>query len=138
MPRRYTLTHSDASGELFLTIGPDYDQRQIAGWYTRLMRDEVLAEWQASEAGPALHVYCHVSGGLVLGSARLRYEIFQRELPLVLGAVRWGDRQFFAGQPQLDGAAIWVHWRSTNRRYQSVERWGRPADYVPSVPAENG
>jgi len=48
-PRRYTLTHSDATGDLYLTIGPDYDRRQISGWYTRLMRDEVLAEWHNVE-----------------------------------------------------------------------------------------
>jgi hypothetical protein len=47
-PRRYTLTHSDATGDLYLTIGPDYDRQQISGWYTRLMRDEVLAEWDAN------------------------------------------------------------------------------------------
>ena len=46
IPRCYTLTHSDFSGELFLTIGKVYDHSQISGWYTRLMRDEVLASWQ--------------------------------------------------------------------------------------------
>jgi hypothetical protein len=45
IPRRYTLTHSDATGKLTLTIGLEYDLKQISGWYTRLMRDEVLAEW---------------------------------------------------------------------------------------------
>ena len=45
IPRAYTLTHSDSTGELFLTVGLQYDHRQISGWYTRLMRDEVLAEW---------------------------------------------------------------------------------------------
>ena len=45
LPRRYTLTHSDATGKLFLTIEMDYDREQIDGWYTRLVRDEVLAEW---------------------------------------------------------------------------------------------
>jgi hypothetical protein len=43
-PRRYTLTHSDMTGDLFLTIRAEYDQTQIAGLYTLLMRDEVLAE----------------------------------------------------------------------------------------------
>ena len=26
IPRRYTLTHSDETGELFLTIGSEYDR----------------------------------------------------------------------------------------------------------------
>jgi len=44
MPRCYTLTHSDFTGDLFLTIGTSYDLKQISGIYTKLMRDEVLAE----------------------------------------------------------------------------------------------
>ena len=90
-PRRYTLTHSDLTGALFLTVAPEVDRKQIAGWYTRLMRDEVVAEWREGAEGPALHVSCHVSGGIVFGSARMRYGIFQRELPLVLAAFRRGD-----------------------------------------------
>ena len=46
VPRRYTMTHSDTTGDLFLTVAAKYNRKQIAGWYTRLMRDEVLAEWQ--------------------------------------------------------------------------------------------
>lgn len=129
MPRRYTLTHSDATGDLFLTVGTEYDRKQISGWYTRLMRDEVLAEWREDEEGPALHVYCHVSGGLILGTARWRYEIFRHELPLVLEAFRFGDRQLFEVHPALDKAPIRIHFAATQRRYRRVERWGTPADF---------
>jgi hypothetical protein len=128
-PRRYTLTHSDATGELFLTVGSEYDGAQISGLYTRLMRDEVLAEWREDEDGPALHVFCHVSGGLVFGLAGWRYTIFQHELPLVLEAFRYGDRKLFETHPALDGAPIRVHFRSNWRRYRRVEHWGVPADY---------
>jgi hypothetical protein len=131
-PRRYTLTHSDTTGELFLTIAPEVDHEQISGWYTRLMRDEVVAEWQKSGDGPALHLFCHVSGGLVLGSARMRYGIFQRELALVLEAFRFGDGGLFKAQPELDRAPIWIHFQSANRRYHRTERWGTPADYRPN------
>ena len=63
LPRRYTLTHSDVTGDLFLTIAKDYDRDQINGWYTRLMHDEVLAEWLQEGGEYSLHLYCHVSGG---------------------------------------------------------------------------
>ena len=128
-PRRYTLTHSDATGDLVLTIGPDYDRKQISGWYTRLMRDEVLAEWCQEEEGTALHVHCHVSGGLVFGPPGWRYAIFARELPLVLEVFRFGDRELFPAHPGLDRAPIWVHFHATRARYAQVERWGVPADY---------
>ncbi len=129
MPRRYTLTHSDLSGELFLTVSSEYNRRQISGWYTRLMRDEVLAEWRKDAEGAALHVHCHVSGGLVFGTAGWRYAIFRQELPLVLEALRYGDRLLFAACPTLDAAPILVHFYSWRRRYRRVERWGAPADY---------
>ena len=128
-PRRYTLTHSDMTGELFLTIGADYDRAQISGLYTRLMRDEVLAEWREDEEGPALHVFCHVSGGLALGPAGWRDAIFRHELPLVLEAFRYGDRGLFEAQPELDGAPVLVHFRSTRRRYRRVEQWGTLSEY---------
>jgi hypothetical protein len=132
LPRRYTLTHSDATGELFLTIGQEYDQEQVAGWYTRLMRDEVLAEWREGDDGPGLHVHCHVSGGLVFGMAGWRYAIFRRELPLVLEAFRYGDRALFAAHPALDEAPIRIHFHARQRRYRRVEQWGTPADYQDS------
>jgi hypothetical protein len=128
-PRRYTLTHSDTTGDLVLTIGPAFDQAQISGWYTRLMRDEVLAEWREEEDGPSLQVYCHVSGGLVFGSASFRYAIFRQELPLVLECFRYGDRRLFEAHPELDRAPIRVNFRSSRRRYRRRERWGTPADY---------
>jgi hypothetical protein len=93
------------------------------------MRDEVLAEWKDTDEGPALHVYCHVSGGFVFGPARLRYKIFRDVLQLVLEALRYGDSSFFAAHPQLDRAPIWVHFASTVPRYNVEERWGVPADY---------
>jgi hypothetical protein len=129
IPRRYTLTHSDRTGELFLTVGADYDRKQISRWYTRLMRDEVLAEWQEENRSPELHVHCHVSGGLVFGPAGWRFDILQRELPLVLEAIRHGDRVIFENQQRLGGALIWVHLHARESRYDRVEEWGTPEDY---------
>lgn len=129
VPRRYTLTHSDLTGDLFLAIGPEYDRKAISGLHNRLMRDEVLAEWQASKAGFSLQLYCHISGGLSFGPAGWRYQIFQRELPLVLEAFRYGDAEIFVAHPELDQAPIWVSYRAWQRRYQKSERWGAPADF---------
>ena len=113
-PRRYTLTHSDRTGNLFLSVGLDYNQHQISGWYTRLMRDEVLAEWKKDDKGYSLHVYLHVSGGLVFGRANWREAIFRNELPLVLEAIRYGDRSLFKTYPELDHGLIIVHFQSSD------------------------
>ena len=129
LPRRYTVTHSDLTGDLSLTIGDDYDKKQISGLYTRLMRDEVLAELIRDEDRLELRVYCHVSGGLVFGTAKWRSAIFHRELPLVMEAIRYGDRNLFETNPDLDQASVKVYFRSHSRRYNQVENWGVMADY---------
>jgi hypothetical protein len=129
LPRCYTLTHSDLTGELDLTIGPAFDQARISGWYTRLMRDEVLAEWQETGAELALHVHCHVKGGLVLGSAAWREAIFRSELPLVLEAFRFGDRGLVEAHPELDRAPVWVHFHGGKSNGEQPELWGTFGDY---------
>jgi hypothetical protein len=129
LPRRYTLTHSDITGKLFLTINNEYDTKQISKLYTRLMRDEVLAEFTREEEGLVFKVYCHVSGGFVFGTAKLRYAVFRHELPLVLEAIRFGDRNLFEKIPNLDKTPVFIHFQSTNNRFNKVENWGTMADY---------
>jgi hypothetical protein len=129
LPRRYTLTHSDMTGDLYLTIGADYDRKQISKLYTRLMRDEVLAELAKNEGCLELRVYCHVSGGLVLGTAKWRSGIFHMELPLVLEAIRYGDRNLFETDPKLDQTPVRVYFHSHRSTYNQVENWGVVADY---------
>jgi hypothetical protein len=127
--RRYTLTHSDITGDLYLTIGCDYNLEQISGWYTRFMRDEILAEWKGSQDAASLHVYCHVSGGLVFGRTAWREAIFRREMPLVLETIRFGDRILFAANTELDHTPVWVNFQASDPRYNKTELWGAPADY---------
>lgn len=130
LPRCYTLTHSDRTGDLFLTIAPSYDRDQISGWYTKLMRDEVLGEWQ-TEDQPSLHLHCHVSGGVVLGPAKWRDAIFKQHLPQVLDAVCYGDQDFFNGNPDLQVAPIFVHFHAKQAALDRIERWGQVQDYLP-------
>jgi len=129
LPRRYTLTHSDRTGELYLTIGNHYDMKQISGLYTRLMRDEVLAEFSDDEEDLIFRACCHVSGGLVIGMARWRYNIFRSELPLALETIRYGDRALFEQNPDLDQTPIHIYFQSTDWRFNKVENWGVMADY---------
>jgi len=129
VPRFYTLTHSDSAGDLFLSIGPCYDMKQISGLYTRLMRDEVLAELKKDPEGLSLNVHCHVSGGLAFGRAKWRYNIFCSELPLALEAIRLGDKDFFDHDPKLDKTPVLVHFKSTDSRFNKTEKWGSLEDY---------
>ena len=129
LPRRYTLTHSDRTGTLFLSIGSQFNLKQISGICTRLMRDEVLAELSREEDSLSFRVYCHVSGGFIVGTAKWRHSILQSEMPLVLEAIRYGDRTIFEQRPELDSAAVIVHFKSTNSRFNKVENWGTMLQY---------
>jgi len=121
--REYTLTHSDVTADLFLTIGLSY-----AYDLTNDMRDEVLAEWRMAEY-PFLYVYVYVDGQFGPVVSAIRDEIFRRELPLALEAVRYGDRAFFAAHPELDNAPVWIYFDSVNPYYNRFENWGTPGDY---------
>jgi len=129
LPRCYTLTHSDRTGDLYLTISSDFDRKQISGLYTRLMRDEVLAEWKKEQDVLSLHVHCHVSGGFVFGTASLRESIFRRELGLVLEAIRYGDRELFKNNPILDQSQILVHFKMSKKENCKIEPLGFFGDY---------
>ena len=130
LPRQYTLTHSDATGDLFLTIGREVDVEAISGWYTRLMRDEVLGEW-IDEHSLALHIHLHVSGGLVFGAARWRLSIFQRHLPLVLQAIACGDREFITGHLAFYQAPIKIHFHARQAQWDQVRTYPTIRDFFP-------
>ncbi len=129
LPRRYTLTHSDATGDLYLSIGPEYNVGQISGIYTRLMRDEVLAELVDDQGEMSLHVYVHVSGGVVFGFPAWRNDILHHHMPMVLAALRYGDRELFAAYPELETTRIFVHFSSNHSRYNKVEDWKQIREY---------
>jgi len=111
--RRYTLTHNDVTGALMLTVGADYDAAQVAGWYTRLLRDEVLAEFD----GCALHVHVHVrgEGDWWLAPSPLRAFIFRREMPLVLDTLRFADREFLLARAAAAEVPVLVHYHEDGR-----------------------
>lgn len=130
MPRRYTLIHSDSTGDLFLTINCEYDETQISKLYTRFMRDEVLAEWIEQDNQYELHIYVHVSGGFVFGWAKLRARIFKFHMPLVLKALIYGDKELLDIYPMLKNASIFVHFSSKKKKYNKVEDYGIVKNYI--------
>lgn len=121
IPRRYTLTHSDETGDLFLTIGHEYAWDQV----NTQMRDEVLGEWIINGECLYLYVYLYLDQGeYTQNIAATRNEIFRRELPLALTAIRYGDRFLFNTYPNLDNATIIVNFISTYPQFARQENWG--------------
>lgn len=120
--RKYTLTHSDQTGELFLDIGLQYAYEKISD-----IRDEVLAVWVSDHGNPYVYVYVDVKFGPI--KAKLRNQIVRRKLPLALEAIRYGDNQLYLSHPHLDPAPIWVHFDSINPKYNKIEYWGNLKDF---------
>lgn len=125
IPRRYTLTHSDITAELFLTIGLTYAYDKV----DNNMRDEVLGQWIKKEENYLYYVYLHVDGKLGPKAAAIRNVIFRRELPLALKAIRFGDRKFFSAHPELNSVPIVVFFMSKYPRFNKVENWGTFSNY---------
>lgn len=93
------------------------------------MRDEVLAEWDNENNLPCLCVHCHVSGGLLFGTAGWRESIFRRHMPMVLESFRYGDRKLFETHPELEDATIRVHFHRAKSGQDKTEDWGHPKAY---------
>lgn len=121
IPRCYTLTHSDLTGDLFLTIGHHYAWDKI----NPKIRDEVLGEWKTN-GGPLYYcVYVYIDQGEHdQNVSAKRSEIFRRELPLALTAIRYGDRFLFDAYPNLNHAPIIVNYMSAYPQFARQESWG--------------
>ncbi|CAL5429805.1 unnamed protein product [Camellia sinensis] len=126
LPRTYTLTHCDLTSKLTLAISQTINNSQLQGWYHRLQRDEVIAEWKKVRGKMSLHVHCHISGGHFLLDlcASLRFFIFSKELPVVLKAFVHGDGNLFNNYPELEKSLVWVYFHSTFPEFNKVECWG--------------
>ncbi|WMV57271.1 hypothetical protein MTR67_050656 [Solanum verrucosum] len=126
LPRTYTLTHSDITCKLTLAVSQTINNSQLEGWYNRLQRDEVVAEWRKVKGTMSLHVHCHISGDHFLLDfvARLRYYIFCKELPVVLKAFVHGDGNLLKNYPELEEALVWVYFHSNIQEFNKVDCWG--------------
>lgn len=127
VPRRYTLTHSDRTGHLFLSVGTEYDAAALRSLQVRLERDDVLGEWAADDDGPRLDLHMAAQGGLPLfGTARMRVSIFRRYRDLVLEALRTGDAGLTAALPEVREAPVVArfHWRRGRAEREDWGRWG--------------
>lgn len=132
--RRYTLTHSDTTGQLFLSIGLQFDPSAI----NAQMRDEVLAEWQMDQRGQYLMVgSVYVSGGEYTElQANRRFEIFHRKLRLALSAIFCGDQLLLACHPQLLDAPIYIYFESNFPQLRGTFYYGNPGSLLQMIHSE--
>lgn len=125
--RKYTLTHSDETGQLFLSVGYNYD----LGAINLNKRDEVLAEWTSYRGHYLLQGKVYITGGEYNEqSAKVRFMIFQRELHLALTAIIYGDQNFYQSRPYLLDAPIYIQFQSILPQFHQVKYFGTPRLYL--------
>lgn len=124
LERKYTITHSDITAELFVFVASDYAKDQITS-----IRDEVIISWENSKKGLALYGFVLVDGNGVTGNADVRNKIFYNEMPTALQALRQADRFLFEKEPYLDNTPVLIHFMSNNPIYDKTYNFGVISNY---------
>jgi len=126
--RKYTLTHSDITAELFLDIGIVYNYDAI----NQTMRDEVLAEWNQDNQGLLKLIgEVYVSGGeFDENISSIRFNIFKKEMDTALKGIVYGDLPFYTNYPDLLDAPIFINFESIYPQYRKVFYYGTPRQYL--------
>lgn len=129
--RKYTLTHSDSTAELFLDIGYVYNYEAI-NWK---MRDEVLAEWQKDgQCRLNLVGKAYVDGGeFSIDVSGVRFNIFKKEMNTALKGIIYGDLPFFRDYPVLFDAPIYIYFVSIYPQYRQILYYGTPRQYLNQI-----
>ena len=122
--RKYTITHSDATAELFVFIAENYAEDQVTK-----MHDDVKIGWEQTDSGLALIGSVVVDGKGVRGNPSIRNKIFYNEMPTALQALRHADRFLFDNNPMIDRAPVLIHFISSNPAYDKTYNFGAIGNY---------
>ena len=124
--RKYTMTHDDNTGELFVSIGCRFDDGRIGE-----LRDEVLAEWVPCNGQYMLSGQVLVSdGGFDEQTAEKRYRIFRREMDKALTAIVMADMPFYGMFPWFLDFPICIQYRSVYPQYNKFIQYDTPRTYL--------
>jgi hypothetical protein len=119
MGRKYTITHSDTTAELFVFVAEYYAEDQITQ-----MRDEVRVAWEHNKNGIVFLGSVIVDGEGVIGNSYIRNNIFYNEMPTALQALRQADRFLFDNEPKLDNTPVFIHFISSDPVYDRIYDFG--------------
>lgn len=122
--RKYTIIHSDVTGELFVIIGNTYADDLITS-----LRDEVKISWEINESRLMLIGSVTLDGDGIKGDAEIRSKIFYNEMPIALQALRQADRFLFEKHYSLDKAPVYIQFISNNPKLHKMYYYGSIGDY---------
>ena len=123
--RKYTLTHSDDTGMMFLTVATEYDYSSI----NQDLRDEIIGTWKKYDNFYNLFFYAYV-GDLDYLDALNRYNIFKSHMVSALQAIIYGDRELLNKHKELLNTPIYVKFDSSIPTFNNYEFYGYVKDYI--------
>ncbi|KGR77042.1 staygreen family protein [Ureibacillus sinduriensis] len=126
MGRKYTLTHSDGTGQLFLDIGIDFNYEAINGE----LRDEIIAQWQNDWEYRLMGKVYVDNGEYTEEEAHKRYNQFKKHMNGALQGIVFGDRLFLSNYPLLLDAPIYILFESTYPQFREIYNYGTPQHYL--------
>ena len=124
--RKYTLTHSDDTGQLFLDIGTDFNYEAI----NMKLRDEVIAEWQNDWQYRLVGKVYVDSGEYTEEEAQKRYNIFLKHLTGALQVMIFFDRLFLSNYSLLLDAPIYILFDSSYPQFRKQYLYGTPRHFL--------
>ena len=122
--RTYTLTHSDETGDLYVTIGLTYATDKLNDF-----QDQVYLRWVPIEDKLFLYGEVLIDGEGVTGNPGVRHEIFRRELPLALYAIYVGDGPLFEAYPELNNTPVLINFQSSDPQYDKLYNYDTIGSY---------
>ena len=129
--RKYTMTHSDKTGNLFVTIGTSFAEDKIGK-----IRDEVRLQYIVIDRMPILYGEVVVDGMGIPGNPPVREAIFKADIPAALQAIRYADSSLFSAYPVLDQTPVYIQFISSNPDRNKLYDYGVIGDYEHSLEQE--
>ena len=122
--RTYTMTHSDDTGDLFVTIGLTYAVDK-----TNELQDQVYLTWMPMDDKYFLYGEVMIDGENISGDPKIRNDIFRREMPLALRAIYVADQPLYTAYPELNNTPVLINFKSADPRYNKLYSYDTIASY---------
>ncbi|MDK2586625.1 staygreen family protein [Romboutsia sedimentorum] len=123
--RKYTLTHSDETGMMFLTIANKYNYSTI----NKDLRDELLGTWKTHDDSYGLFLYAYIGDSDYLSSL-IKYGAFKYHMNLALQAIIYGDRELLKEYPELTDSPIYIKFDSSIPIFNNYKFYGYVKNYI--------
>ncbi|KGX92573.1 hypothetical protein N781_14665 [Pontibacillus halophilus JSM 076056 = DSM 19796] len=126
LERKYTLTHSDETAQLFLTVS-----KQFAYDTLNPERDEVFATWIPNYEGVVFQGSVFVGDESIPRQRQFRrYTIFHKEMETALRSIFYGERWLLQAYPFLLYSPIHIQFNSNLPYYHQNLFFGYVYQYV--------